>query len=144
MQTIKLEILKRGDLIYYTDTDSLITNKVFDDKLIGGQLGQFKLVDTITKLYAISGKSYAYTRIVKDDDINKKDEVIIKFKGISSKSVDFDNIRDLYYNKDIKATRFESNVNYVEGFTEIKKSTPIELSHDMYKKRSKIYDNKGL
>ena len=143
MQTIKLEILKRGDLIYYTDTDSLITNKAFDDKLIGGQLGQFKLVDTITKLYAISGKSYAYTRIV-NDDINKKDEVIIKFKGISSKSVDFDNIRDLYYNKDIKATRFESNVNYAEGFTEIKKSTPIELSHDMYKKRSKIYDDKGL
>ena len=146
MQTIKLDILRKGGLIYYTDTDSLITNKPLDDKLIGKDIGQFKIVDIIIKLYVISAKSYAYERVVKKGEVDekKKKKIIIKFKGISSKSLSLDNIRDLYLNKDVEAIRYESDLNFANGYTTIKKPVNVILKHDMYKKRIRIFDDKGL
>lgn len=57
MQEIKLAILKVGGLIYYQDTDSIVTSltlKTLEEKLgdqIGNNLGQLKLEYVGEKAY---------------------------------------------------------------------------------------------
>lgn len=43
MNKVKLDILKRGGIIYYTDTDSIVTNTPLPSNMIGEELGLFKL-----------------------------------------------------------------------------------------------------
>ena len=43
MSKIKLDVLSKGGNIYYTDTDSIVTDIPLDEHLIGNDLGQFKL-----------------------------------------------------------------------------------------------------
>jgi hypothetical protein len=43
MNKIKLNILEKGNKIYYSDTDSIVTDKTLDDSLVGNELGLFKL-----------------------------------------------------------------------------------------------------
>ena len=52
----KLDILKKG--LFYSDTDSIVTNIPLDDRLVGNALGQYKLEYTIQKAYFISSKTY--------------------------------------------------------------------------------------
>jgi hypothetical protein len=64
MIKIKMLCVKLGIKIYYTDTDSIFTDKPLPDYLIGNDLGQFKdelngLV--IKQAYFLGIKNYAYT-----------------------------------------------------------------------------------
>ena len=43
MKKIKLDLLSKGVSLYYTDTDSLVTDKPLNDNLVGNDIGQFKL-----------------------------------------------------------------------------------------------------
>jgi hypothetical protein len=43
MSKIKLDVLSKGGNIYYTDTDSIVTDIPLDEHLIDNDLGQFKL-----------------------------------------------------------------------------------------------------
>lgn len=64
MQKIKLANLKVGGLIYYSDTDSIVTNltlKTLEEKLgdkVGNKLGQLKLEYVGEKAYFIKNKTY--------------------------------------------------------------------------------------
>ena len=40
---VKLEVLNKGGNIYYSDTDSIVINIPLDNKLVGTDIGQFKL-----------------------------------------------------------------------------------------------------
>lgn len=74
MSKIKLDILSKGGEIYYTDTDSIVTNIPLDSNLVGNKLGQFKLVYKIKKGYFISSKTYC---LILNDNSQ-----IIKAKGV--------------------------------------------------------------
>jgi len=79
MSKIKLDILNKGGYIYYTDTDSIVTDIPLDESLIGPNLGQFKLEYEIKKGYFISAKTYCLVlkdnllivNMVKSDILNK-------------------------------------------------------------------------
>lgn len=43
MNKIKLDLFNKGVVIYYSDTDSLVTDKPLDNDLVGTSLGLFKL-----------------------------------------------------------------------------------------------------
>ena len=66
---IKLDILKMGGQIYYTDTDSIVTNVPLPADLVGDNIGQFKLEKTCDKGIFITSKSL-YTRYT-DPKTNK-------------------------------------------------------------------------
>jgi hypothetical protein len=53
MSKAKLDILKSGGNIYYTDTDSIVTDIPLNDKLVGNDLGQFKLEYKVKEAYFI-------------------------------------------------------------------------------------------
>lgn len=58
MLKVNLYFLKDGGEIFYMDTDSLVTNKPLQPKLVGTKLGQFKLEHIIEEGYFISNKTY--------------------------------------------------------------------------------------
>ena len=43
MNKIKLDVLNKGGSIYYTDTDSIVTDIKLDESVVGKDLGKFKL-----------------------------------------------------------------------------------------------------
>src|SRR5260221_532251 len=59
---------------YYTDTDSVVLEKPLDNKYIGEEIGQFKLVGKVKKGYFISPKLYYL--ILENVQIIKKSKVI--------------------------------------------------------------------
>lgn len=133
MNKIKILILSLGGKIYYMDTDSIVTDILLPDNLLGNKLGQFKLEHVLLKGYFLSSKTYC---------LNLEDgKEVIKAKGIKTntlKTKDFDN---MYYNNfDIKAIKTNSEINYAEGYVNIDENQ-ITLNHDAYTKREKIYDN---
>ena len=58
MSKIKLDIVNKGDNIYYTDKYSTITDISLDKQLIGEKIEQFKLQYKIKEGYFISSKLY--------------------------------------------------------------------------------------
>src|SRR6266850_1513361 len=74
MNKIKLDILNRGGKLYYMDTDSIVTNIQLSSKIVGFELGKFKLEYKIKKGYFISNKTYCL--------LTNEDKVIIKSKGV--------------------------------------------------------------
>jgi DNA polymerase elongation subunit (family B) len=80
MNNIKLNILKRGGNIYYTDTDSIVTDIKLENKYVGKSLGQFKLEHEILLGYFISSKTYCL--------LTKDYKTVIKAKSASSESLD--------------------------------------------------------
>jgi hypothetical protein len=73
--------------IYYSDTDSIVTNKPLPDSMIGNKLGQVKLEYVIKKAVFLAPKVYAF---VTDD--NKE---IIKVKGLKHDVIDNLKFNDL-------------------------------------------------
>jgi DNA polymerase elongation subunit (family B) len=74
---IKLLILKLGCKIYYSYTDNLVTYidlNIINSKLVGKELGQFKLEYLIKEGYFISNKTYCL--------VLNNDKTIIKTKGV--------------------------------------------------------------
>lgn len=154
MQKIKLGILAKGGKIYYTDTDSIVTDKELDKSLVGSNIGQFKLVDKIKEGYFISSKTYGF--------INYDNKVVIVAKGINDKNLssnqsDLSNLSEreeklfkyndlikLYHEDNVETVRRVSQKNYSSGFVTINDSSPITLHGDAYSKRIKLYDNNNL
>ena len=98
MSNVKLDILNKGGKVYYTDTDSIVTDITLDKNLIGNNLGQFKLERIIKEGYFISNKTYCLVlqegsfnkkdnSIIEDNSLGKTEWVVIKAKGITNKSL---------------------------------------------------------
>lgn len=143
MSSIKLDILKKGGEIFYTDTDSIVTNIDLPKELVGNQLGQFKLEYIVKQAYFISAKTYC---LVLDDQYIKDKEkaVVIKAKGVFDNSLTLDDFKSMYYDKkSIEAIKSNTETNYLEGYVDIG-TKKVKLNADAYSKREKLYTAEGL
>lgn len=131
MHKIKLYILNKGGKIYYSDTDSIVTDIKLPD-LDPSEIGKLKLEHVISKGYFISNKLYAFY------DINNK--LHIKGKGVDSKSLDWDNFISLYKNTSVKGMKKSSTTDWKTGSVSINE-TLISLSGNSFQKRIKIHDS---
>lgn len=95
---IKLNIVKNGGKVYYSDTDSIVTNIKLPDSMVDKtKLGLLKLEANIRgKGIFISGKLYSY--------IDDKGNIVKKCKGFYSNTITFDDYVQLLDAKDISTT----------------------------------------
>lgn len=133
---IKLLILKLGGVIYYSDTDSIVTNIQLPDELVGKELGKFKLEYKLKRAIFITSKTY----MLELED----GHIITKAKGVNIGSLKKNDFENMYFkSKDATALKTQSNLEFSEGTVNIyTKSTRIR--YDSYIKREKIYNKEGL
>jgi DNA polymerase type B, organellar and viral len=137
MNEIKLEILKNGGDIYYTDTDSIILNKTYMNKnWIGKNIGQFKIEYDIEEAYFISNKTYCL--------ILKNGETIIKAKGVTNNKLNVNDFKNMYFNnKNIETIKTHTTIKYDKASVIIQKKD-ITINSNAYTKREKVFNNKGI
>lgn len=128
MSQIKLDVLNNGGNIYYTDTDSLVTDIPLKDGLIGPYLGQFKLEHKVKEGYFISAKTYG---LVTDKGF------IAKSKGKLENTLSLEDFKNLYKGIDVFGIKRIAITNYVIKYDKVK------LNHDSYTKRDWILDSKA-
>jgi hypothetical protein len=133
---IKLLILKLGGKLYYSDTDSIVTDIELPEELVGKDLGQFKLEYIVKKAIFITSKTYM---------LELEDGTIIKkAKGVNSNSLTINDYENMYLKgKDSNAEKTYSKLDFSEGTVNIYKKSNI-IRHNSYTKREKIYNNEGL
>ena len=133
---IKLWILNNGGKIYYSDTDSIVTDIELAKEFVGIELGKLKLEYKVKKGYFISGKTYM---------LELEDETLIKkAKGVNSSFLSFEDYVNMYYRKEnITTSKKHTKLDFVEGTVNFYNKLVI-LQHDSYNKREKIFDTKGL
>jgi hypothetical protein len=136
MNKIKLDILNKGGSIYYTDTDSIVTDLKLDDNLVGKDIGQFKLEHEIEEAYFISSKTYCLK--------TKTGHIIKKSKGLSSKVLIFDDYISLFSGQNVERTRLITIRNYNQGSVTVNVPQKIKLNGNSYTKREKIFDNNNI
>lgn len=146
MSKIKLDILKRGGNIYYTDTDSIVTDIELGENLVGNGLGQFKLEYEIKEGYFMSNKTYCLLlkKPIKNKKTSELEYLVIKSKGVLNNSLSIGDFMDMYYlDKNIKAIKANTITDYSHGSVSFGFKEAI-LKHDAFTKREKIYNNDGL
>jgi hypothetical protein len=109
MSRLKLDIIKLGGNIYYSDTDSIVTDKELPNHLIHPtDIGLLKLEHKVKKGIFISGKLYA---LITDDN-----KIVIKSKGINSESLKFKDFEELLNNQNIhSALKTISKISWEVG-----------------------------
>lgn len=137
-----LYVLNNGGKIYYTDTDSLVTDiKLPDEWVSPNILGKFKLEHEVEEAYFIADKFYA----LKTNKLDSKgnNEIVIRSKGISRHNLTWDIMKSLYETgKPFNTTKKSSIKDIKSGSVRIEESD-ITLSLN-YTKRLKKYDSNGL
>ena len=133
MAKMLLYVLNNNGKLYYTDTDSIVTDLKLPDNIVHPtELGKFKLEYTIVEGYFIADKTYA---------IKTKEGLIIKkSKGVDSKSLEFKDYEKLY-NMDIinYASKTSAFRDYPLGSVTIKKKNNIIINPNYYIKRRRKY-----
>lgn len=129
---LKLDILSKGGKIYYTDTDSIVTDTELDTKQVNeNEIGKLKLEQNINKGIFISGKLYWIC--------NDKGEFIIRAKGVKSKSLSYSDFVNLYKDNNINtAIKRQSKIDWAAGDVKITDKN-ITISSSAYTKRTKLY-----
>jgi hypothetical protein len=132
---IKIWILNNGGKIYYSDTDSIVTDIEIPSQLLGTELGLIKLEHKVKKGYFISNKTYL---------LELYDGTIIKkAKGVNNNSLTLDDYINMYNNKkDIIATKTQSKANFSTGSVNIYNKN-VTLRYNSYDKREKLFDKDG-
>ena len=85
----------------------------------------------IKKAYFVSSKTYAINTI--------NDEIVIKAKGVNSKELSLNDIKNLYLGENIATTRFESKLDYNLATVNINKIKNFSVNGNAYIKREKLY-----
>lgn len=131
---LKIDIMNLGGTIYYSDTDSIVTDIKLPDYMVSSSdIGKLKLEHKLKEGYFISSKTYAL--VLKDNN------TVLKAKGIKSNSLTFDDYISMYKgNKISTALKISSDKNFSEGFVSIYEKN-ITLDPASYTKREKIYTN---
>jgi hypothetical protein len=138
MLKLKLYILSQGGIIYYTDTDSIVTNIILPPEFVDPkEIGKLKLEHTIVEGYFLADKTYAMK--------TQEGEIIKRAKGIDARKLSFDDYRKMYSNESIDNTVRTSSIrNYVLGSVNIEKDKRVQLNMTDYHKRVKVLDDKGM
>jgi hypothetical protein len=125
-----LGILNSGGKIYYSDTDSIVTDlKLGDDLISPTEIGKLKLEHEISRAIFISGKSYCLE--------TKDGKLVTKYKGVNS-DLTWDSYSTLLNLIDIKASKTQVNRDFMTGSVTIGNTT-INLNHDSYTGRLKTF-----
>lgn len=82
LNKLLIEAINNGGNIYYTDTDSLITDKELPKDRVNNLLGGLKLEAVIKKGIFISGKTYCY--------IDSENNFVTKAKGVSNINLSYE------------------------------------------------------
>jgi DNA polymerase type B, organellar and viral len=88
MADIKNYCLNNGIKIYYSDTDSVFTDKPLPDHFVGKAIGQFKLESISKEAVFLAPKVYGLV----DKDTGQE---IIKVKGYKNKNITFNELKSL-------------------------------------------------
>jgi len=128
---LKYEILNSGGKIYYSDTDSIVTDiQLGADHVSNTELGKLKLEATIKTGIFMGGKTYYYETF--------DDKSVIKAKGVKSSSLTPQDFESLYKGMSVTSAIKRSGIkNYSEGSVSIQEKN-ITLNHDSYVKRNKL------
>ena len=132
MSQVKLNILNKGGNIYYTDTDSLVTNIPLDKTMVGNQIGQFKLEHRVQEGYFMSSKTYCL--------LLENGQTIIKAKGILNSSLTLEDFKKLYKGEIISGIK-RSAITTLNKGSVIIEDQDTNLSIHNYTKREKVYDS---
>lgn len=133
---IKLGILELGGKIYYSDTDSIVTDLELPKQMVDKKkIGKLKLEHIISKGYFVSNKLYC---------LITEDKTVLKAKGLDNDCLTVDDYISLWNgNEVVTAIKTESKKNYEEGYVKIS-SKQIKLDPNSYTKREKLYDDNGI
>lgn len=135
MAKILLYILNSNGTIYYTDTDSIVTNKKLPDEMVDNNvLGKLKLEYIIKQGYFISDKTYAFKTV--------EDKIIKRAKSVNSSLLAYEDYEKMYNMEIIKhAVRTSTIKDITKGSVLIKTKSDIHLDNTIYKKRERIFEN---
>lgn len=138
---LKKKVLELGGNLYYSDTDSIVTDiKLPDNKVDTKEIGKLKLVYIANQGYFISNKTYCL--VLQDDYVTKENNgVIIKAKGLSSSSLNVNHFREMYKGEVIKTgVKLSAIKGYKLGSVTLLEDT-LDLDPNSYTKRIKIFHN---
>ena len=141
MSRIELDILKKGGKIYYSDTDSIITDiKLTEDLVDPKVIGKFKLEHELDMAIIPAPKVYCLK--IKDDEnlLTEDKKYIMKAKGGSSEDLTIENYEQMIKGVPMQIKKRSSKTDWTKGTVEIKDDT-INLSPDNYISRVKIWYN---
>lgn len=134
MAKIKLYILNNGGTLYYTDTDSIVTDFILPDDFVDSvEIGKLKLEYVIEEGYFINDKTYAFK--------TKDGKLIKRAKSVKSSSLKYEDYINMY-NMEIKENvlRTISKRNYKEGSVVIS-DKDVTLNPIIYNKRIRVFEN---
>jgi hypothetical protein len=133
MTKIMLYILENKGTLYYTDTDSIVTDFELPKEMVDPiELGKLKLEHEIVEGYFIADKTYAF--------INSKGETIKKAKGVQSSSLSYSDYEKMYNTEVVNSKKVSSIRNYKDGYVTISNDI-IKLNPTSYKKRGRVIVN---
>lgn len=129
---LKKDILSQKGNIYYSDTDSIVTDIELSKDLVDEKaIGKLKLEHKVHRGYFISGKTYCLRL--------DNGKVIIKSKGMISSELSEDDFINLLNGNTIDRLKTMSYKNFYKGSVIIDE-VPVDLCGDSYEKRQKLYN----
>ena len=134
---IKQDILNIGGNIYYSDTDSIVTNIELPKNMVDSkELGKLKLEHLVKRGYFITSKTYC---LVIDDNNH-----IIKSSGAESTSLTLEDFVLMLKGIPVKTSfKTTSEIDFLEGSVIIK-NVSITIDPNSYTKRNKVYNSNGI
>lgn len=127
MARIMLYILENNGTLYYTDTDSIVTDLELPKDLIDPiELGKLKIEYVIDQGYFIADKTYSF--------IDSTGEIIKRSKGVKSSLLKYEDYEKMYNNEVVDAHKISSIRSYKDGYVTISNDV-IKLNPASYKKR---------
>lgn len=130
---IKLYILSLGGEIYYSDTDSIVTNINLHNLVNNLDIGELKLEHKVKKGIFISNKTYCL--------INEKDEFINRAKGVKTSTLNISDYEKLLKNEVVLAKKSVSKRDWSKGHVIIYDKEDVRIHSGSYVKRDIIYEN---
>ena len=151
MSEIKEFILASGGKIFYTDTDSIVTDIKLPERYVGSALGLFKLEHEIIRGYFISSKLYCLVvrcvktntekTIISEGEDAEDEDTVVKAKGVVGKKLTEDDFKQMLDNKIIKhGVKTQSIKSYEKGYVMLENKEDIHLNPNNYVKRIKLFD----
>ena len=134
---VKMKVIAIGGNLYYSDTDSIVTDICLSDSIISNnELGKLKLEYMVKQGIFISGKIYWL--------MDSNDKAHNKAKGIKSNSLSYTDYLNLLNGIDVTTSvKTESKTDWSKGEVVMKDKENIVIHSKIYVKCTKIYDING-